>query len=285
MINKIINYAGNKSKFLDSIIPLIQTAKLQGCTTYVEPFLGSGVTFLNLNETFDNYYLNDLNPSLVSILKAVSKTDYNTLLDFYNRIELKYGSLRNKDSYYNFRNDYNKYFYNQIDNVKHGLGLILLINSCINNLARFSKNGFNQSFGDRDYTFNGILKNDIGKEMWTYCNLICSNNNIVYSSLDYKKLFEDYNLDREDVVMFLDPPYFDRPSYCYGQEFTKTEFDKFISFLKTTKAKIVYTDVYHNELDNFDYTAIPLRVINSSSPSFKGKNEDKIVEYLYTNIK
>ena len=82
MYNKIINYAGNKSKFLDNILPNISRAKELGCTTYVEPFLGSGVVFLNLPVEFDNYYLNDLNRSLVAILEAVGKTDYNTFHSF-----------------------------------------------------------------------------------------------------------------------------------------------------------------------------------------------------------
>ncbi len=281
-MNKIINYAGNKYKFLNYILPKIKLAKELGCSIYVEPFLGSGVVFLNLEDEFENYYLNDLNRNLVSILQSVGNTDYEYFKNIYNQTLTKYGNLKNKKSYYSIRNAYNKHYYNTPENNIQGLVLILLINACINNLARFSKNGFNQSFGDRDYTYNGIIKDDIGKNMWNDCKYRCSNKNINYSWIDYKKLIFDNNLDNENVLMFLDPPYFDRPSYCYGQEFTKSDFNIFIDFLKNTKAKIIYTDVNHNELTN--YNKQELRIINSSSPSFKGINENKNSECLYTNF-
>jgi site-specific DNA-adenine methylase len=61
-MNKVYNYSGSKARMMPLLNNLISQSKTQ---YYYEPFLGSGIVFLNLQKQFDEYYLNDVESSLM----------------------------------------------------------------------------------------------------------------------------------------------------------------------------------------------------------------------------
>jgi site-specific DNA-adenine methylase len=64
---KIINYAGTKLKFINEINNEINKSNK---LIYVEPFLGSGAVFLNLEKDSDEYILNDLDENVIRIFNS-----------------------------------------------------------------------------------------------------------------------------------------------------------------------------------------------------------------------
>lgn len=145
-MNKLINYAGTKIKYVDIINKHINKS---ANSVYVEPFLGSGSIFLNLEKEFDQYILNDKERNIISIFKSFKEADYDLFKTCEDIIVSKFGDIKNnKEEYYNFRNSFNKNVY-LTDDITEGFFLFFLYNSCINSMARFGPNGFNQSFGKR----------------------------------------------------------------------------------------------------------------------------------------
>ena len=62
-IAKILRYAGSKDAFIDKINSNIN----KHCNLFVEPFVGSGVVFANVNE-YEKYVINDKDEILIDIL-------------------------------------------------------------------------------------------------------------------------------------------------------------------------------------------------------------------------
>lgn len=270
---KIINYAGNKLRYMDLINPEIDRLP-NNVTRYVEPFTGSSNVFLNVNRTFSNYQINDLNPHLCNIYNQVGINRFDKFREFYNRVIEKYGSIKNKESYYRFRGDYNTRLHGK-GSSNEAFALIMLINACINNFCRFGPNGFNQACGIRDYS-STIVKD--GGIMWTEASSKFMSAHITNTT--YRDIIEQYH-DNKDTLLFLDPPYFKRPSHSYDKEFDENEFNTFISMIRNAKCKIAYTDVQHDMLP--DWNVKQLREIINSAPSSTGTNKVTGIEVLYTN--
>ena len=143
---KLYNYAGTKIKYVDIINKEINNSN---ATTYVEPFFGSGAAFFNLEKSFDKYIINDLDKNVITIVNAFKNSDYTFFEACIDEVKERFGDIKkNKEAYYNFRNDFNKYVWNT-NTITEGFYLYILYNSCINSMARFGPNGFNQSYGNR----------------------------------------------------------------------------------------------------------------------------------------
>lgn len=103
--NNIIKYSGAKTKYVDQLNNIINKSNK---SIYVEPFIGSGVIFFNLEKEFDKYYINDIDSNLCLIFETVKHKNYNEFISFYNNVINKFGDIKkNKESYYNFRNSFN----------------------------------------------------------------------------------------------------------------------------------------------------------------------------------
>lgn len=256
----LFKYPGNKMKFLDAVIPLINTAD---CSTYIEPFLGSGVIYLNAKS--NRYIVNDTFTVYTDILKMFGSLDYQSIEVFYDFILKNFGNIgKNKESYYKFRDYVNKLD----DSIEKKLGIFYLSRSCINSMVRFGPNGFNQGFGNR-----------CGDIFLTRDDLEFINNKLkttVILNTDYKNLIKYNNID--DVIWVLDPPYVDSPIDIYHNNFNYSEFKDFAS---TLNGKILYFDTENDFGDSFFPYKIILRTMKSISP--KSKHQTK-VECLYHNI-
>lgn len=271
-MNKLLRYAGSKDAFIDIINPEINVSTK---SIYVEPFLGSGGIFNNLEKEFDQYIINDIDPAIVRIFKTVKESSYDDFLTFYNKVNTKYGNFKagldpelkeqTKANYYNFRNDFNKKLW-KTDTEEEGFGLILIYNSCLNSLARWGPNGFNQSWGNRLYLPDDTNWNNIKAKL---------ERTTIYN-LDFFKLLD--NVKQEDCMMFLDPPYISAPSFAY-KTINKNYYANFLKFCRETPAHILYTDVDHDDLD---LRKITLRD-NMRNVSPNRKEEFKKKEIMFIN--
>lgn len=150
----MFNYAGNKSFISDKINKMIDNSLKE----YSELFLGSGGIFNNLNKNnIKKYILNDIDQNIIKVWQSfIDITSYNQIIEYKNKILKDFGNIgKNKESYYNFRNWYNKNKWKE-DSIESGIYLYFLFNNCINNMIRFGPNGFNQSYGDQSSILSEI---------------------------------------------------------------------------------------------------------------------------------
>lgn len=205
-------YVGDKYK----LMPEIKKYLPKNINNYIEPFVGGGSSFLNVKAK--HYFVNDIDPYIISIHKELFKYS-NSKNDFFTKIfktikkynlscsyngnlvpeELKkqfkktYYAKYNKEQYLNLRNDYNK---NQNDILK----LYLLLIYGFNHMTRFNSKGeFNLPVGNVD--FNSNVYNSLNY----YFDYI-QNIDIRYYNMDYKDFVNSLDIGKNDYVL-LDPPY------------------------------------------------------------------------------
>jgi len=259
---KLFNYAGTKVNFINKINPEINNSNKK---IYVEPFAGSGAVFFNLEKEFDAYILNDLDRNVICIFNAFKLGTYNQLLECKEYISNSFGDIKtDKEAYYNFRNSFNITHWKK-NTVKEGFYLYILYNSCINSMARFGPNGFNQSFGKRGPKMT--------EEEFNTINLKLQKTTIY--NIDFFELIG--NIDLNECLLFLDPPYIEREvSY---KTISSDFFNRFIEFCKNTKNDILYTDTDHFFLD---FEKIYLREsMRNISPN--RKEEFTVPEIMFKN--
>ena len=183
---------------------------------YVEPFVGGGSSFLNVEA--ENYIVNDIDSSIISIHKMLKNYSMDKekffekafkLINHYGlscsynghlvpeELKQKYKKIYyakyNKEAYLKLRNDYNK---NQNDTLK----LYLLLIYGFNHMTRFNSKGqFNLPVGNVD--FNSNVYNSLNY-YFDYLKKI----KIKYSNMDYKIFLKSLTLNENDYVL-LDPPY------------------------------------------------------------------------------
>ncbi len=233
-MRKLYSYMGSKGRYLDVINNLINNV---GSINYYEPFLGSGIIFLNLEKEFKKYYLNDIFPDLLLFFNNYSFLDkkyINNMIDYeLNNFNIE----KNKKKYYELREIMN----NEKDLKRKTILFWMIANTCINNMVRFNSNTlkFNQSYGNRKYT----------NKIETFLSSIdyCNKKNIYTSVNDFKAFFSNINNTRDNFV-FIDPPYF---LSNFSSKWDKEKTQWIINWLiKNDKVQFIYTDI-ESELTDF----------------------------------
>ena len=266
MQNKFFNYAGSKSKYIDKILPFIDTNKI-----LIEPFVGSGAISLNSNN--QNIVISDTNKYIIDTYNGFNYMDYDYYINFINKSDPIGFIQKNKKNYYEYRNYYNLR-YNNLDIKDKAMFNWIMLNSCINGMARWGNGGFNQGFGDRNLKiydrlqFNN-LKNSLNK----------------FSNLDIS-FFNMSHYDNIDSVWFLDPPYISR-KMSYIDNFTEDHATMFISTINDFVGDVIYIDTLNDYnivlLNNKSWTILELNNLNNISPNNPTKTSTK--EYMFINFK
>jgi len=262
---RCLKYMGSKLAYTEQINKIINQSSNR--KTYVEPFMGSCAVFLNLNVEFENYFLFDIDRHIVRIFNSLKNVDTEYLKLVYERVRADFGDIReSKESYYKFRSWVNEFYWNK-DTIEEGIYLFFLYNSCINSMARFGKNGFNQGWGNRDYSYPYIYK-DI--------------HSLVHAKLQRATIqcanFFDLDLDDEGALYFLDPPYHYKPSYTYTG-FSESDFKNYIKKIQSFIGDVVYTDTDHEELN---WNKQVIRMMRTISPS--KSSEHTLNEVIFFNF-
>jgi DNA adenine methylase len=127
-------WAGGKYQILDNIRSLLPPGK-----RLIEPFVGSGVVFLNTE--FDRYLLNDKNKDLITFYKILKK-EKDAFIDYCGGFFNAKNNI--SEEYYEFRDQFN-----HTDDLRLKSALFLYLNKHgYNGLCRYNSSGnFNVPFG------------------------------------------------------------------------------------------------------------------------------------------
>ena len=204
-------YVGDKYKLMPQLSELFP----KNISSYIEPFLGGGSSFLNT--IADKYFLNDKNQYVITLHKMLCRYSDDEELLFKELYELihKFGltcsaigiSCPNeikelyKKTYYSVVNKvaYNRLkeaFNNDFDSKK----LYLLLIYGFNHMIRFNRSGiFNLPVGNVDFNKNVV------QALKDYLNYV-KNLKIQFSNFDYKEFIQSMSFEKNSFVYF-DPPY------------------------------------------------------------------------------
>lgn len=203
-----MKWAGGKTQLLPQLNAMLPAKlKANAIKTYIEPFVGGGAMFFNLQNMYDfeNVILLDINPELV-ITYNVIKNNVEELIVGLKQISEKYKKLSKEEQaefYYKIRDEYNS-FDKSVDANKYDSSFIrracltiFLNRTCFNGLFRVnSKKLFNVPMGK-------------------YANpTICDEENLINVSKALQNatiLQADFSVIEQyvnkDTFIYFDPPY------------------------------------------------------------------------------
>jgi DNA adenine methylase len=247
-------------------IKLFQKYYPQEFNVYIEPFIGGGAVYFDLNFKGKNV-INDVHPDLVNFYKMIadghSKEIYDlvsswgtTEIDFYIVRGGSKQKLKNGELPFVPKND-----------IERAAQFYYLRKTCFRGMIRYNDEGkFNIPWGRyKTVNFEDLLVSD-------YNHLL---NRTDVSLGDYKHIFEKYN--SPDNFVFLDPPY-DSEFNDYGfDDFNRQSQIELAEIFKTTKNKclmvISETDFIKNLYKDFIVGTYPKKY---AFKIYKGRIGDEI---------
>lgn len=256
-------YVGDKYKLVGKIKKYFP----KQINTFVEPFLGGGSVFLNVEAK--HYRLNDIDKNVIFlheflITQAAKETTLlrriKTLVQEYNLscsvfenvvpLSLKkkwvktYYAEFNRKGYGLLKTDYNK------AKKKDPLRLYLLLIYGFNRMLRFNRQGeFNIPVGNVDFNQNVL------KALRGYASTV-KGKDIKFSSQDFRKFIESQNFKKDDFV-YVDPPYL----------ITASEYNKLWSEKEDVELM--------NILDALDKSGIKFALSNVTA--YNGRKNEKLL--------
>lgn len=206
----IVKWSGGKTKE----IPLFEKWYPENFDVYIEPFVGGGAVFF------------DLQPN-----KSVINDVHSELINFYTQLKLGNGE-KIFEYMKKYNNDEETYYYvrdNFIpsNDIEKAFVFFYLRKTCFRGMLRYNKNGkFNIPFGRyKTYNYDILLDKDYEE--------VFKNTEILNKS--FEEIFKTYN--NKDNFVFLDPPYdsiFTDYGYC---EYDKKKHLELFNCFKNTENK------------------------------------------------
>ena len=182
-IKPFLKWAGGKSKISEKILVHFKKG-----TRLVEPFIGSGVIFLN--SSFDKYLLCDINNDLISLYVNLKNRPEELVYkskSFFSR------SSNTEDNFYFLRNKFNSLKSHELE--KSAL-FIYLNRHGFNGLCRYNRKGlFNVPFGKYKTPFFPEERMFDFANKSQYANFKCQ---------DFNKTFAEI---KSGDIVYCDPPY------------------------------------------------------------------------------
>ena len=203
IIQPLFAYAGNKRTLLENLVYLSQVDFRLVDAIFVDLFGGSGVVAVNTEIGSGNIILNELNPFLLNIYKALSKTKpekaWSLVLQIITKYDLSSGV---KENFYRCRDDYNSVPYEERITKYWYWGLALQMHSFNNGMyVNWNKNG--------EYTCTAGKKCDIHSienRFFPFAEKLY-NSNIKFTCQSYKEFLKLHLRADEPVFFYADPPY------------------------------------------------------------------------------
>ncbi len=259
-------YVGDKYKLMGKLKKHFP----EKINTFVEPFLGGGSVFLNVEAK--RYILNDIDQNIISLHRFLVKESLGekslmkkvkNMLQKYNLsrsafenvvpVALKkkwvktYYAEYNRKGYGMLKTDYNN------AKRKNPLTLYLLLIYGFNRILRFNKRGeFNIPVGNVDFNQNVL------KALQDYF-LAVRGKNIEFHNQDFKRFITGLKLKKDDFV-YVDPPYL-----ISASEYNKLWGEQQESDLL-------------NMLDNLNEKGIKFALSNITS--YNGRKNDKLIIWM-----
>lgn len=272
LISPILKWLGGKRQLRDEITPLIN----KNYSTYVEPFIGGGAIFFELQPK--KAIINDYNEELINVYSIVRDSCEELIA------ELKIHEENNNENYfYHVRSLDRDTEYTKMTSIQKAARVIYLNKTCYNGLYRVNSAGqFNSPYGR--YKNPNIVNATTIRAMSKYL----SNNNITIKQGDYKDVLKGL---RRGSFVYLDPPYMPISSSSYFTGYTENGFsfeqqielkeecdklrDKGISFLQSNSDCEEIRELY-KEYDI--YTVQAKRAINSNALK-RGEINEVLIHY------
>lgn len=188
LISPILKWVGGKRQLLADIMPLIS----KKCSTYVEPFVGGGAVFFELQPK--KAIINDYNAELINV--------YMTVRDFPEELIStleEHNKLNSEEYFYKLRALDRSPEYVEMSSIKKAARIIYLNKTCYNGLYRVNAAGqFNSPYGK--YKNPNIVNATTIRAMSKYLQ----NPKITIKQGDYKLALKGL---RKGAFVYLDPPY------------------------------------------------------------------------------
>lgn len=179
-----LKWAGGKKKVINDIANLLPTKDKK---RLVEPFVGGGSVFLNLD--FDEFLLIDMNQDLISLFNLIKSQPTQFIIDaskFFNT------DNNQPEKYYEFRRQFNQ----STDSYERSLLFLYLNRHGYNGLCRYNKSGgYNVPFGRYKHPYFPQKELEYFSE---------KSQKATFMQGDFETAFSQL---RADDVVYCDPPY------------------------------------------------------------------------------
>ena len=196
-----LKWPGNKRQLLESIIKLLPEGK-----RFIEPFVGSGVVFLNVD--YPKKIVADSNSDLINLYQTLMK--HGDIFIEYAETFFNKGN-NTKQKYYAHRDLFNK---TDDPNLKAAL-LLYLNKHGYNGLCRYNKKGgYNVPFGKYKI---------VNFPMWEIQEFKKTAKKTTIKCCDFRKIFAKV---KEGDVIYCDPPYAPLGDAATLTQFTPDKFDE-----------------------------------------------------------
>lgn len=254
MNKSFLKLTQTNNKILDDLVPLIKSFKKSNINqTYIEPFLGSGVVFLNI-DNFENYILNDLNVDIFMLFSQI-KNNYQMLNNDTKKLFNE--TNRSQENFHMLIERYNK-----SNNYYERCKLFIYLNRhSVSSQLNFNPSGkYNTYFKDKSPYFP---ENEI-----ILMNKTLNSKNVSLFNYSYEKIFD--NLEYGDVV-YCDPPEIGNGHLGFNfEDYRKLVKLSMINYLQG--AKIIISGEY-NELTKELYKDCSEYYIKKIKTNKKNKEE------------
>ena len=184
MNKAFIKWAGGKRKLLPIILP-----ELEGYKRLLEPFVGSGVVFLNCENP--EIIINDFNKDLINVYQQV----YKNLSLFTTALDKVFKGCNSQADFSRLRTEFNS---NETEAFRKAVLFIYLNRHCFNGLCQYNSSGkFNVSYGKYKTVY-------FPEKELQQANELLHNKKITMLSGDFSAVFA---LANKGDVIYCDPPY------------------------------------------------------------------------------
>ena len=214
-----VKWAGGKRQILSRIknyLPTEDDSEKNIDYTYIEPFLGGGAVFFDLQLKPKKAIINDLNEDLINAYRVIKSEKYKELIEKLDDYKKRYTNEDKDELYYEVRMmDREDDWPDEYSDVDKAARMIFLNKTCYNGLYRVNSKGqFNTPVGRYNNPLICDSKNI--EEVHNYLNSF----KIEIMSESYEKAIEKADCN---TYIYVDPPY----DYEDDDGFTKYQMNGF----------------------------------------------------------
>ena len=226
-----LKWAGGKKKVINDIASLLPT---KGKKRLVEPFVGGGSVFLNLE--FEEYLLVDMNKDLINLFNIIKNQPAEFIVDAQ---EFFKGDNNQSERYYELRRQFNL----SSDPYERSLLFLYLNRHGYNGLCRYNKSGgYNVPFGRYKHPYFPLKELEYFSE---------KSQKATFMQGDFETAFSEL---RSDDVVYCDPPYSPiNPTSNFtayaGNSFTDEDQKRLVDCAELAKSKNIPTLISNHYVD------------------------------------
>lgn len=262
---------GSKLKLIQWMFKSIQW---NGKGRYIEPFLGSGVVFLNLLPK--RSLVNDKNPHIIRLYKDLYEKKLH-LKEMGEKIIATSQKILDKGTevYYEIRDQFNS-----SPSTEH---LIILSITSYRNLMRFNSKGeFNAPPNIDDRTLRGGKYAKMIVKRIRKTEKLLSDLEIEFYNEDYRTIFE---MVQDGDFLYLDPPYVKKGGYI--GHFDTEDLEWMVTWMNETQHNFAFSHWYKdkNEINPYLSNISPHLLLKFHKHSYRiGDKNKKLVDNINQNV-